>query len=900
MLKLRPTFISLILCAHLLLLPTQAMAKKAQSWTSEFMSRIDQSVGQEWESAGEKLSASIFESITDQEFFKTKVVGNLQASLKVQRKVFDNHDILDTWTVIDIMKVPLYLPIPLLSNDMGITGGAFGSSLALNFSGVAYNIRQVRPVNMDKLIKTGEIQKNLEEARLLGDEITNLSEDGVNNNQEGEEIDGGKKEDGDLTIVSGTTADPEDDSLVEAISDFAFWSKSNPKMRARYSKIWRILTHPLSIPLTEKSFKRYPVGDIASYGVEGTVQLGLSVGWSQVDISGLGGMTNAQAGLGISSYVKGDFRISILKEKEDQAIVKLTRVRNRGEALTIGHASMDQEIFSGFVVLGQNVLKIKEQIIPFSLVFNRNLARQFDISYRYDFNKPAAVKAYEKAVLGRFKESATLSLQKDSGVTRATKREQNRDSYTLSNKVKISLFFESASSTTRAVTRAVITIGNKRHHLFSSENIQYKGYDTLWGTSESKHHSFTSAVILDDPDHFQPEKVSLQIEGRIEDSDTSAKELARYYSEVETALQKDGLFPRPPARDVKIDCDQLEKVMGEDYVKAQCEEEDAGKESITNYGRTSFFYQINLNYKQLQIIRNTKPIDMWKAMERAYNVKPGSWSSSLRRGLTLLTRAPITLVNIPLYLANLNIRAGGKLISAINFYQAWKDLKKVEESKEVVIAFGKLFRTVHFGAELVKLVRILTADESVPYYFTAKADRLWGQMSSSGKTFANPIALIAQADQIINFDKTGPRASGDPSARVTKIKLEKLSRTEINLSFDLSDTPEYIYLRIDRTPNWSRYKNILKTILYNNGKFKKGHNEIVVDIEESEGFMKTFAKKLFNGKHSTLMMSFSRQKQTFGPVNAEKFKFEYVPLDPTDPANSDGEVISNHLVYGPQ
>lgn len=863
----------------------QAFAQQAQSWSSEFLGRIDQSIGQEWENAGEKLSASIFESITDQEFFKTKVVGELQASLKVQRKVYDNHDILDTWTVIDIMKAPLYLPIPLLSDDMEVAGGAFGVKLALSLSGVAYNIRQVKPAAMNELLDVNLIEKKIQEAKELGDEIVELGDDKNPN------IDDDNQEE----------IEEDEPGLIESIKDFAFWSKSNPQMRARYSKVWKLLTHPLSIPLTKESFDRYPVGDVSSYGVEGSVQIGMSVGWSQFDIGGLD-LTNTSAGIGVSTYLRGDFRISILKEKQDQAIVKLTRVRNKGSAITLGHAKLEHEIFEGFVVLGHNVLRVKEEIIPFSLVFNRNQAEQFDVSYRYDFNNPNAVKAYEKAVLGRFKLSETLSLEEGSGVSRATKREQQRESYTLQNKVKLSILFESASSSTRAKTKAIITLGDKKHHLFSSDTIQYKGYDTLWGTSEAKHHSFITSVILDDPNHFEPHKVNLRIEGRIEDSDTSASELAAYYSEVETALQKEMLFPRPPAYNVKIDCDELQQNLVFSYVKDQCEKEEGQKrEKESNYGRTSFYYQLNLNYKQLEIIRETSQKKMWSVLEQAYDIKAGNWSSSWNRGLSFLIRSPLTLLNAPLYLANLNIPAGGKFISAAKFFNAWKDLKKVDDSKEFITAFGKLFKTVHFSAEIVKVIRILTAHESIPYYCTAKAERLWGQMSSSGDTIANPIALIAQADNIINFDYSGPRASGDQNAVINKINIERIDHSSVKISFDLSQNPEYLYFRIDRSPNWGRYKNLMKTMILNDGRFKKGHNELIIDIENSTGFLQQFAQHIFNGKYSTLMMSISLEQQNFGPVSSTKFEFEYEPLDPEERFEGDDqEIITNKIIIGPQ
>ncbi len=872
------TFKRLFVITALTLSSTYAQVQSTGNWSSEFLGRINDSIGAEWEDAGQKLSASIFESITDQEFFKTKVVGDVEASLKVQRKVYDNHDILDSWTVVDIMRAPVTLPIPLLSDDMNIAGGAFGLRLAMSFTGVAYNIRQVLPKNIDSLISTNQINAKLDEAREIGDQIVELN-----------------NPDSNVDIQDLTDGD---DTLSEGVTDFAFWSSNNPRTRARYSKLWNILTHPLSIPLTEKSFHRYQTGSIASYGVEGAIQLGASVGWDQISFAGI---DEVSAGLGVSTYVKGNYRISILKEDSDHAQVKLTRVFNKGAAFTVGRAELEHEIFEGFVVLGQDILRIKEEIIPFSLVFNKDRAKQFDVGYRYDFNNPQAVKAYEKAVLGRFAESEKLSQIEGTGVEKKFTREQIRRSYSNQNKIKLSLIFESATSSTQATTQAVITLGDEKHHLFSSENIQYKAYDTLWGNAEKKQHNFITSVLLDNPDEFIPERVSLRIEGRIDDTNTTANELRKYYSEVETALQKEELFPRPPAFNVEISCDELQEHMVYSYVMNQCQDDSVDengnekKEERADYGEVSFYYQLDLNYKALEIIRETDKDKMWETLEKAYDVNTGNWSSGWRRCLRLLINSPITLINIPLYLANLNIPQGGKLISAIKFYRAWKKLRKVKDSKEFVTSFGKLFRTVHFSGKIVKAVRILTATEKVPYFFTAKSERLWGQMSSAGESFGQAIPLYQQADEIINFDQVGPRSNGDKRAIVEKVNLKKISRTQIKISFTLSEAPEYLYFRIDRTPSWGRYKNLMKVMIRNQGEFKKGDNEFVVDIEKDEGFLKKVAENLFNEKYSTFLMGYSIEKQNFGPINSTRFEFDYQEDEDKDNA----EVISN-VVIGPQ
>lgn len=843
--------------------PQPGPPNNASPFPSDFFDRLGDSIGDEWDEAGQKISASIFESLTHRELFKTELIGDLSASVKVQRKVYNNQDIIDSWTVIDIMKIPLYLPIPIINESIGFGDGVFAVGLGLSFGGEAYHIRQVSPQSWRNLKSVKSIRKQLEEAQ---EESGDLSKDLAK--KKAKDIKDASGLEKDATIEEAQEVDGEE----EGLSRFIFWRGQDPRIKARYNKIWNLLTHPLGIPLSAKRMDKYPVGDVASYGLEGAVQLGLSAGWSDFEILG-NSFTRTKAGLGVTTYLKGDFRLSLWKESQDFAQVKLTRALNTGTSVNIGHLSIDQEILEGFIVLDKKILSIREEFIPFSFQINRNKAQQFDIGYRYDLRIPQARAAYEKAVLGRFHKSYVLSQVEGSGVEETFTRTSESRSRSKNYKMKLSLLFEKANSSSRKKTWAKITMDNEEHKLYSASHINFRAYDTLWGRSEAKRHQFVTTfnerLNRNDP----TTGLGMRIQGRIEDSDTTGKELMAYYQEVETAVAKPNLFPRPPKYLPPMDCDVLRSQLP-DISQENCEEQgEERKKRFANYGRTSFYYQLELTLEHLKHIQSRDKKEVWRALEVAFNMVPGKWSSGIKRTWSLIKNSYATLLNIPLALVDINLTPGGRLIVAHRFYRAWKDIKKLGNDPEALVsAFSKLYRTMHYSPELVQATRLLAGPKEVSFNLTAKSDQIFGQVNEGGTTFNSTTPIADEASRRIGFDQIGPRLTADKTAQISNLKFEKVDRDNAKISFELSEEPNMLYLRIDRAPGWGRYKNLLRLIIRNNGEFKKGKNEISVSVEDTEGYLGKLKKAIFNGKHSNFMMAFSKVDDQFGTVASSRFK----------------------------
>jgi hypothetical protein len=844
--------------------PQPGPPNDTRPFPTDLFLRLGDSIGDEFDDAGQKISASIFESLTHRELFNTTVLGDLDLNLKVQRKVFDNQDIIDSYTVIDIMRMPLYLPVPIIGeeiNPFNVGSGTFGFNLGISFGANAYSIRQVSPKDWRKLKDPKEIERRLERVE---DEANDLSEDIINSNS---------------SITFEKNLKNEEPNENDGLSRFVFWRSQNPRTRARYNKLWRILTHPLSLPLSAKRMDEYPIGDVASYALEGSVQLGVSAGWTDFQIFGQG-FTRTQAGIGITTYVKGDFRLSLWKENDHFAQVKLSRIFNRGVTTNVGSLSIDQELFEGVLVLDKKLFNITEEFIPFSFSVNRNWAAQFDIGYRYDLRVPQAREAYNEAVLGRLKKSSLLAEVKGSGVTESFTRESRGNSRSQRYKMKLSVFFEKANSNSRSKTWAKIVMDGVEHMLYTASNITFKAYDSLWGKSELKRHHFLTTYNERRYRRDRKEGLGMRIEGRLEDSHTSGKELYHYLREIEIALGKPGLFPRPPKYIPQIPCDELGEhlpgISDEDCKR----QKDNNKRLLARYGKTSFFYQVDLNLDHLKNIQRSSKKEFWQAMEIAFDVKKDSWSRPWKRTLSLMANSYATVLNVPLALFDVNLKPGGRLIIAWRFYRGWKKLRKLKDPQEIVSAFGDLYKTMHYSPELVMATRLLAGSAEAKYFFTAKADEVFGQRSEGGSSLGNIFPIGDEASRRIDFDRVGPRINADREAQVTGLTFDKKDEDTATISFTLKNRPAYLYFRVDQAPNWGSYKNLTRIIIQNNGEFKEGLNTLTISRNRMSGYLEKLRKAFFNGKYSKFLMAYSLEEQRFGPVNSVRFRLrDYRDID---------------------
>ncbi|MBT7609116.1 MAG: hypothetical protein HN576_05135, partial [Bacteriovoracaceae bacterium] len=668
----------------------------------------------------------------------------------------------------------------------------------------------------------------------------------------------------------------EDRRVFGKIGRFLKWDTENTLTRARYSNILNLFTQPFKLPLTNRALRKMEVGEISSYKLDGSVQLGATVGFSGLEMVGFSDLT---AGVSLTTYIHGNYKISVMKESATLVQLKLSRGSRTGVARSLGVGAPDHEIFGGVVILGSNLGRIKESVIPFNLSVNSYLAKEFDVGYRYDLTNPEAKEAYFKATFGFLKRSEELALAKN-GVTKIYTREQRIRVTSRNYSMKLSLILQRGHVTSTSQTNAVITINGEEHHLFKSTNINSEGYDTIWGDSENKRYQFTSTI---DGEVFATDSnkgIALRVEATVDDKFTTADEMKQYIAEVVTMTGINDLLIKFPQFDPEIKCENYELVnwsrtRGRKDPRGRVNNHCFKRRDKAYFGKSKFFYRLSFTRKQIERFANYDEKKMWSILEIAFGINEGNWSTRRSRINRSFSNSYSTLLNFPLSLLDLKLKSPMRLKTAKKFLKYWKSLKHFEDLQELSKTISKLFNTDQFSYEFLKVFKLTLEGEQVAYYVTAEAPKLFGTITRNGKVLENVDTISGRASRLIDFDRIGSRINFNDKAVVKNLKVKQATKREVSIEFELPEKPKYVFFRADKTANWSSFKNLGKFVLLNeNGEFIKGKNKIVISLDADDKLSRELAPKVFISKYVTFMLAISYGESGWGNISSSRIKIK--------------------------
>lgn len=838
------TFLASVLLSLCL---AESYANSVTQWPTDLLGRIRFGISDEFNDSGLDLQNTLFEALTDLNMSFDN--GPFEFGVRVRRQVYDNQDIVNSWTVIDSFQIPTSLSFNVLDPVTFATSGIAQLNLGVRFNLNSFHIRQVLPANIDNL---PSIQALKTEARRLEDEARNSAD-------ETDEV----QADGDEMLITSFDAETED---AENLFSFLSLRTENPRTRARYGRILNLFTSPFGLPLTPKLADKMPTGDIRSYSLDGSIQFGPNVGWGPLSVGSANLDLNISAGF--ATFVRGQWRVSVLKESEHQVQVKLTRDTSKGITAYLGSRTQDHEVFEGFLVMGSRIGGIRGQVIPFHFSANKDLRTSFDIGYRYDLRDPEARKAYALAIMGRLKLSDELA-QKSAGVTEVFTREQLRERRDRIYRMRLSLFYQRARYRSDSTSNALITLEGREYHVFSAMNENSRSSDTLWGSSELNNLKFVTTV---DEDLYNENRggLTFSIEGRIEDRRTTGREYMEAIAQIEHSTGLIGLFPRVPVNTPKDqECTDVSPARFRDV---RGRRNDCPKLGLTRLGETSFYYRVAFEREQMEHFFSLEHHKMWSILEEAFDVKKGQWSSPIRRIWFSVRNAYATVLNIPLLFLDQHIDQGNKLIMAKLFMKRWQETQAVTHDPKVLVdKMGKLFSTTNFSLELVNILRLVMADQKMAVLVQARAPKVFGQISEQRLEFDPLDHLIRRANDIIDFDRIGARTAVDTEARIQELDIKYLSDEEVSISFFLPKTPQYLFFNLEHTPGWGRYRALMKTVLANNGQFREGANQIIITQNDEDPLRKELAKHFFNPDNQvTFKMAVSIDGARWGSVSSDK------------------------------
>ncbi len=815
---------------------------KLDEWSDEFTDKLYEEIGDEWDDAGEKLSASIFRSLTDRDLAEFDLLGG-ELAFKVKRKAYDNFDIEDSWTVADYFSIPLTVPL-YTSASFPVGPANIGVRLSATVGVEAINIRQVNTNHLDLIPKIEWLNKE------VGESVKSLPKLGLKSISEDSE-----------DYVHIIDEDEDEGSFIDFMK---FWQTQNPQTIARYSSYFNLLTHPLRLPLTAKAVKKMDLHEISTYSLDGAVSLGGHAGWGIEDIS---------VGANLTTYVLGKFKISVWKDSETTAQVKMTRRRTYGGRASLGSRASDFVAFKGFVVYGRTILDLKESVIPFDLSVRKETAKSFDLGYRFDLTSKEGLSAYKKAVFGNFVDAERLSDSRN-GVEKLFERDERARDLSSNYKMRLAFFIENEHNSNKRFTTARIKMPDGEHRIIKALSTNAEGYDTLWNMSESRSYRFLTTVDKDIYNDTETEGLALRIEGKISDSHTSGKELNSYIEEVEEITGQRNLFPRSPIYDPSIS-KEMQKIPGYDDRNRYHQNRTA------SYKRSSFYYTVGFSRSQVEKFRDVDSDEKWAYLEKAFGVQEGAWSSKLKRAWFATKYSLATIVNIPLKLVDLYIKNGGKLIHAKRFYNNWEELAQTSNAEELIKVTADLFATENFSVEFMKVIKHVVADEEISYFISAKCPKTFGKIVRKGSDLAVVDRVSNAANTTINFDSVGSKPIYRTApVDITNFKVNVIDNKKVEVTFDLTEVPEYIYIRVDKTSSWERFRKLVKAVVANKGEnrelFVKGTNHWVISEDEQHPVKKLLADNLFRKskfEYKTIHMSVSMDQNSWGSVSSQRIKF---------------------------
>ncbi len=816
---------------------TFAKEPKVEQFNNSFFGKLRLGIDDEFDSNSFRLQASFFDLISSFNLFKFKI-GNepdegesdYRSTLKaqVQRRVFDNRDLAETYTVVDIMKFPLTVPISI-GAPIPLGQATFSYQLGLNLNFSFLNIRQSRHENLNKLTSLDDMQAAANQAEQVTQEIAKDVEE--IENQEGEK--GDKKKRRLFSLI-----------------------KNTPVNEARYAKLFNLLVHPLRLPWNKKSALKLPEGEIFSYGVDGSIQLGGSVGWSALNIIGA---DEANAGVSVTTYLNGQFKISILKEPGNKILLKITRVKSKGVSANLGSASAKYTILKGFVVAGIKIGDVTESIFPLSLNIGSQHEDIFDVGYRYDLDNERAVEAYKSAVLGMLKLSDDQYLAND-GVEKVFTRQKSKKGNTREYKMKFSIAFERGHQTKQEYSKLKVTIGKDVNYVFESVNYNSKGFETLWNVYEQKDYSFKTIIGEDFFLNDNPE-IALSLEGTISDSTTSPKEIYQYIDEVEKAVGA-RIFPDVTANGPHLKCRRL------DNIKCNL------NRAVLKYGKSSFFYNINFSKSQLKKFIHMPEEKMWEILAKAHlpEAKTSKWSTPYKRSNYQARNMLFMAANLPLSLFDIVLKSGNRLVSAQRFHHIWKSLKDINDPYKLTKKLSLLFRSVSFNFEAIKILKEVIAEIPYSFYVSANSSKTFGAFQQSFNYSKSTDQLRTYIDRVIEFDNIRQRLTFDPEAQIASFNFKQDSADQITLTFDFKKKPSFVFFQIKQGSAWKQSKTLYQKVLTNDNVFQKGVNKIIVKRSDTQGLAGKLSKALFINKHIRFQAAIALQKDHWGEVVQTRFK----------------------------
>jgi hypothetical protein len=573
----------------------------------------------------------------------------------------------------------------------------------------------------------------------------------------------------------------------------------------------------VKIPFSRADVTRMQVGEVVSYLTSGQVAFGGTLGWQVIPSH----VIQVGASSTVETHLNGNFEVSVIKDDERYARVRVSKVRGHGESLEVNVGAQFSNLLTGFFlfskasVADQLMDQVSEQVIPFQFDISGQKNQEIAVAYRYDLNSATGRDCYHHAVLGSLvcSESQANSEAGDANPT-VTKlydlaTANNIHSHTVG--INLSFFFGRSSTSSKQVLSTEITLPDGTSHIFSSsENQVHDAYDITGNnetTSQKVNVSVNEALFAAKKDGA----VSVSFENSIEDSKTFGINLNRYGLQVSDYFSSEHLFPVFPefAPNPRV----------------------SGKFKKSSYGRSSFFYG-------------------------------GSMTDA---GVSAFLHAD---ENATVDLASqLGIRMDTAAILAARAAFDSRDPQKTNA------ALSFLFNDKKHQRQYPKLI-LGRIDSSLYELYLIAQSSVFGALQYRGHqmpAFEN--LMNATSDSMGQATLAHP-ATENAAAQVENLTTEVLDNQQVALHFQLASVPEYLYFHVANLhPTRQQKKQEVDLIVFNrNHRFVAGDNTLVLDPKSADDLIHQLTAQLVPTENVLVTVGYTPDENSWGNAASAQFQ----------------------------
>lgn len=756
--------------------------REFQEWPNDFRYRVKKAeVG-----FSQRFVDYLFDSIDHVNLFNISK-NTWSIGLDSNRAVYDNHDVFQSYTVVDTLSLPIGLYS--YSTLIGDTSLLFGLGIGGNFTFT--DIRQVSKSNFGSI---EQLEQRVREIRFSDW----------------------------FAAVSERRADPNNPPYREAPATtdepgFPMSSLNN----ARFSKMWNRVAFPARLPFKAEWLSRLDAGEVVTYGGEGYIEVGPS--WGKVadlvDVNGT--MKVISAAMSYKAYLRGQYRIAILKEDENFVRVKVLRRGEAGNRFSVGANTDRISLFDGIMILE----RAASNFIPFNLEKNKKRAKIFEQGFRFDLRTSQGREAYENAVLGRLAMADELSTQyvesgiytgQSAPVERLFRRTANEKSNSETRRIKLYVYDQTRSTDVTAADSDVMMKSDRAtSKVYSSITENRMESKLLFGSREKL---LTRTTIESSPKVF-----GAIFEGAVEDSITDAKELNAYEDLVEGILQRGQIFTRLPVSTPDTRSFPGVPSNGENPYEKDHEPK------VGNYGLASFYFRIDASGNHIAKFLNLPEQQRWAVLEKVFKQEPGTWQTEEGRKFARLKGYAGRAISFFLIPIDVRARSLESFSFAKEIYDRWGSLGQfISDPETLVFEMGKLFSDTIYGPEMMATFTTAVAEDKMPFFLTAnnvsfgRINIREGEYNEAGKT-------LEDYRRAANFDN--PELPQNVNLAVNDLHSRVLPDGKVEVLFRLTERPEILYFRVDRVSMMT--DTTAELIVVNAGQANIGENRLVFDPNES-------------------------------------------------------------------